>query len=45
MPLPKDHAHDVGAPVEVSVKVTNSGEVPDVARTVERHELWNGRLG
>ena len=35
VPLPKFHAHDVGAPVEVSVKATANGEVPDVAEAVK----------
>ena len=34
-PLPKSHAHEVGEPVEVSVKFTVRGTVPDVGAAVK----------
>ena len=35
VPLPKVHNQDVGAPVEVSARVTTSGAVPEVAEAVK----------
>ncbi len=35
VPSPKSHDHDVGLPVDVSVKVTASGATPDVGDAVK----------
>lgn len=36
-PLPKFQAHAVGAPADVSVKVTLSGTVPDILLELKEH--------
>ena len=35
VPLPRVHAHEVGAPVEVSVIVTDNGAIPEAAEVVK----------
>ena len=35
VPLPRFHAQDVGAPVEVSVSVTANGAIPEMAEAVK----------
>ncbi|MDV7237622.1 hypothetical protein R4116_14590 [Listeria monocytogenes] len=44
-PSPKSQDHDVGEPVEVSVKDTSSGAVPDVGVTVNEATGAGGRAG
>ena len=35
VPLPRVHAHEVGAPVEVSVMVTDNGATPEATEVVK----------
>ena len=35
VPLPRVHAHEVGAPVEVSVMVTDYGATPEATEVVK----------
>ena len=35
VPLPRFHAHEVGAPVEVSVMVTDNGATPEATEVVK----------